>query len=97
MIDVWEKSCPAATQLTVPVYVINDLKEPFEQEVTLDLLRDGQSVSTYRLPAKVNPYEVQTVSFALTLPAEPGEYQLKAGITCNNQPVFSLRDLPVIK
>jgi hypothetical protein len=97
MIDVWEKSYSAAAQLTVPVYVINDLQAPFEQEVTLDLLRDGQTVSTWRLPAKVSSYEVQTVSFELTLPSEPGEYQLKAGITWNSQPVFSLRDLSVGK
>jgi hypothetical protein len=97
MIDVWEKSYAVAAQLEVPVYVTNDLQVSFEQEVTLDLLRDGQTVATYHQPVKVKPYEVQIVSFTLTLPAEPGEYQLKAGITCNNQPVFSLRDLPVEK
>ncbi|MDR3194895.1 MAG: hypothetical protein LBT76_06365 [Tannerella sp.] len=97
MIDVWEKSYPAAVQLTVPVYVINDPDVPFEQEVTLTLLRDGQAVSTFRRPAAVKPHEVEIMPFSVTLPAEPGDYQLKAEVIINNRPVFSLRDITVGK
>jgi hypothetical protein len=94
MIDLWEKNYPASAPLTVPVYVVNDLKTPFKQEVVLTVLKNGQSVSTYRQQANVKAYETEIVSFEIMLPGEPGDYQIKAEITINGENVFSLRDIP---
>jgi hypothetical protein len=40
---------------------------------------------------------VKTLSFEVTLPDEPGDYQMKAEIIVNGEKVFSLRDIPVKK
>ncbi|MDR3260375.1 MAG: hypothetical protein LBT78_00920 [Tannerella sp.] len=95
MIDLWEKSYLPKAQLLVPVYVVNDLHSPFAQEVILTILKDGQTVSVYRHQVNVNAYEIEIAPYAVTLPAEPGDYLIKAEIIVEGEPVFSLRDIPV--
>jgi hypothetical protein len=97
MIDTWEKEYPAASKQTIPVFVINDPETPFEQDVILTILQDNNVLSTYKINASVEPYSVKTLSFEVTLPDEPGNYQMKAEITVNGEKVFSLRDIPVKK
>jgi hypothetical protein len=96
MVDIWEKDYPVAGKLSVPVYVINDLKQPFVQDVTLTLLKSDQIVSTWQQQANVKPYEVAITPFEITLPDTPDYYQLKAEITVTGEQVFSLRDIPVV-
>jgi hypothetical protein len=96
MIDLWEKDYPAQAKITVPVYVINDLKQPFKQKVTLTLLKDDKIVSTWKQKVTVKPYEVEIRPFEITLPKEAGDYQLKSEIRVDGEQVFSLRDVKVI-
>jgi hypothetical protein len=96
MIDAWEKSYPAGSSLNVPVFVTNDLADPFEREVTLNLLHDGQVIKACRSLASVDAYGTRVITFDVTLPDVAGEYQLKAEYTAENgENVFSLRDVPV--
>jgi hypothetical protein len=96
MIDnVWEKSYPPAGKLTVPVHVINDLKTAFEQDVILTVLKDDKVVATYKQPVSAKGYEVSTATFELTLPAETGDYLIKAEIILDGEKVFSLRDVAI--
>ncbi|MDR0845554.1 MAG: hypothetical protein LBN71_10050, partial [Tannerella sp.] len=95
MVDVWEKDYPAEAKITVPVYVINDLKTGFEQDVVLTIWQKDRMVSTDKKTVSVKGYEVEVISFEITLPGDPGEYQLKAEIKVNDDVVFSLRDIPV--
>jgi hypothetical protein len=97
MVDVWEKSYPAAGKLTVPVHVINDLEKPFKQKVILTLLKDDKIVSTRQQKVNVKPYQVETTPFEITLPEDAGDYLLKAEITVAGEQVFSIRDIPVKK
>jgi hypothetical protein len=96
MIDVWEKSYPAASGLTAPVYIINDRQTPREQGVILTLQRDGQKILEVSRTAHVDACGVTTVPFEVTLPAEPGDYLLEARLP-DDPSVFSLRDIPVRK
>ncbi|MDR1980192.1 MAG: hypothetical protein LBQ39_01055 [Tannerellaceae bacterium] len=95
MIDLWEKSYSAAARLTVPVYVINDLKTPFEQEIILTIQLGDRIVSTCRQPVSVNAYEVAVIPVEVTLPDVAGDYRMKAGITVGGEQVSSWRDIPV--
>jgi hypothetical protein len=95
MIDLWEKSYTPAQTITAPVYVINDLPETFEQEVTLSIERDGKELSVVRQRVTVEGYEVKVVPFEIALPANMGDYLLKAEIRVNGEKVFSLRDIPI--
>jgi hypothetical protein len=95
MIDVWEKSYQASDKLTVPIYVVNDLVEPFEQDIVLTLQKGEQIISTYRQHITVKGYETGIVSVEVSLPKDVGDYLLKAKIRVNDEKVFSLRDIPV--
>jgi len=95
MIDLWEKEYVAGDKINVPVFVINDLEKPFNQELQLSLLLDGQVVSTHKKEVSVDPYQVLTVPFEVEIPNKAGNYLLKCEYTRNLENVYSLRDIPV--
>jgi hypothetical protein len=97
MIDLWEKSYAPSETVTAPVFVINDLPETFEQDVTLAIEQDGKEISTIRQHVAVEGYKVKVIPFEVVLPAGTGDYLMKAEITVNGEKVFSLRDIPVKK
>jgi hypothetical protein len=98
MIDLWEKEYSASTKINVPVYVVNDLKTPFEQTVVLTILNhEGKEVSTSQQAVSAKGYEVPILNFEVTLPEEKGDYTMKAAITVDGEKVFSVRDIPVVK
>jgi hypothetical protein len=95
MIDTWEKEYAKDSKINVPVFVINDLGQPFSREIQLTISLDGQIVSTYKKEVTVKPYEVLTMPFEVELPHEAGNYLMKAEYTLTGENVFSLRDIPV--
>jgi hypothetical protein len=97
MIDLWEKSYTPSSTVHVPVYIVNDLSEPFDKEVTLTLEKGGKVVSSVRKTVDVKGYEAKIEEFDITLPVKKGDYLLKAEITLNGEKVFSVRDIPIVK
>ena len=95
MIDTWEKEYSGGDKINVPVFVINDLEQPFSREIQLSILLDGQVVSTYKKEVNVKPYEVATVSFEVVIPNKAGDYLMKGEYNFEGDHVFSLRDIPV--
>jgi len=95
MIDTWKKEYQKGAKINVPVFVTNDLEQPFNQEIQLSILQGDQIVSTYKKEVNVKPYEVSTIPFEVETPKEAGSYLMKCEYTLNGENVFSLRDIPV--
>jgi len=95
MIDTWEKEYNGGDKINVPVFVINDLEQPFNHEIQLSILLEGQAVSTYKKEVDVKPYEVLTVHFEVDIPAKAGDYLMRGEYTLKGDNVFCLRDIPV--
>ena len=95
MIDTWEKVYTGGEKITVPVFVINDLEQPFNHEILLSMMLEGQVVATYKKEVNVKPYEVMTFPFEVVIPEKTGDYLMKGEYTMNGNNVFSLRDIPV--
>ena len=95
MIDTWEKEYIAGDKINVPVFVINDLEQPFNREIQLSILHEGQVVTTYIKEVNVPPYEVLTIPFEVVIPDKAGIYLMKGEYTFDGDNVFSLRDIPV--
>ena len=95
MIDLWEKEYAGGAKVNVPVLVINDLEQPFNHEIQLSILLDGQIVASYKKEVSVKPYEVSTVPFEVVMPDKTGDYLMKCDYTLNNENVYSIRDIPV--
>ena len=96
MMDTWEKEYERGDKINVPVFVINDLGQPFDKEIQLSILRGGQVVSTYKKMVNVKPFEVLTVAFEIAIPDQAGDYLLKGEYTLDGDNVFCLRDIPVL-
>jgi hypothetical protein len=97
MIDLWEKSYTPSETVTVPVYIINDLPEPFKRDVTLAIEEDGRAISTVVQRVSVGGYEVKVLPVEIELPADAGDYLMRAETIVNREKVFSLRDITVRK
>ncbi len=95
MLDTWEKEYPRGGTLSVPVWVTNDLEEPYSGEISLTLLQDGKELASWRQTAEAGPYGSLTLPFEVTLPETPGFYQLRGELNFGGEAVFSLRDIPV--
>ena len=97
MIDEWADELPAGTDREVPVVVINDLDKPWSGAVRFRVLQDGQTIAEKSQPCTVSALGEQRMTFANTIPAEPGQYQFEAALIESGQPpVRSLRDFSVL-
>ena len=95
IIDLWEKEYAGGANITVPLFVINDLGQPFNQEIQLNIMLEGQVVASYKKEVNVKPYEVSTIPFEIVMPEKAGNYLLRGEYTLNNENVYSIRDIPV--
>jgi len=93
MIDLWEKSYSPSANVKVDVFVINDLKAPYNQDITLSIEKDGKVLSETKQSVEIKGYEVKVVGFDVKLPSEPGDYIMKAEIIETGEKVASLRDI----
>jgi hypothetical protein len=95
MIDLWEKSYAPSSAITAPVYIINDLPETFNGDITITIEKDGEKIFIARQSVSVGGYDVKIIPFDVVLPDVAGTYLMKAETTVNKEKVFSLRDIPV--
>jgi hypothetical protein len=97
MIDEWADDLPAGQRREVPVVVINDLYEPWEGQVRFRLLRGNEVLDELSVAHVAEPLGSHRMTFACTLPSEPGSYQFEAALVKRNaEPVRSLRDFEVL-
>lgn len=91
MIDWWEKSAGAGSQLHVPVHVINDYPEDWPGQVTLALTREGEMLSLQQHPINVESFGKEVVNFDVDIPGEAGNYTLASQVILEKDTVVSTR------
>ncbi|WP_165226311.1 discoidin domain-containing protein [Aquisphaera insulae] len=97
MIDAWADDELVGEHRSIPVAVINDLDRPWRGEVRFRLLHDGKAEHEQGRELIVPALGRATTAFTLSLPAEPGEYELEASLLgSDGDPVRSVRDLRVV-
>ena len=97
MIDEWADELPGGKERVVPVVVINDLDQPWQGQVQFRLLRGATTVFEKIEPCEVPALGERKLTFACTVPTEPGSYRLEAALLKRgSEPVRSLRDFDVI-
>lgn len=98
MLDAWGAEYPRGKKQEFPVVVSNDLDTPWQGDVRLRILRDGKkTITEKKLPAEVAGLGSTRVSFTVTIPEQPGDYQVEATLlTTPCGDVRSLRDFAVL-
>jgi beta-galactosidase len=94
-INKWEEQFPPGDEIQVPVIVINDLYKDWKGSVILRILSGGTTVSEQAENCTVAGLGQETLSFNVTIPGKPGQYQLAAQLVAEGVEVRSLRDFNV--
>ncbi len=97
MIDAWADEYLAGENQQLRVVIINDLDQPWKGAVHFRLLREESPVQEASQEAELAPLGSKSLVFAISIPTEPGSYQLEASLLgANNEPVHSLRDFQIV-
>jgi beta-galactosidase len=73
-------NCFEAKGTTIPIILINDLKQPWDGPVTLLIRHNGKLVSKLVRNGRIAEYGTATLEFPVTWPTEEGEIQVEAGL-----------------
>lgn len=97
MIDYWGQDLTAGTEQEFKVVVVNDSQDNEEGSVRLELLWNQRATAVQTQMFTLGALGRREMSFKLALPAEPGQYTLKAVLVAGLQdPVQSVRDVTVV-
>ena len=96
MLDFWAEQAAAGSTQSMKVAVINDLEQPWQGEVRLQLFRGAKRLNQQTARCGVGGFGRETISFRQTLPSEPGDHTLVAElIGKQGKPVCSVRDFRI--
>jgi beta-galactosidase len=93
MIDKWDKTYPKG-ELTVPVYVINDLPEKWEGELTLTLKNGKNQIQRYVAKVKIEPSGQTIQEFKIKMNDQfnnQDEYEMISELVFKNEKISSSR------
>ncbi len=96
MLDFWADEVAVESEQPTKVYLVNDLDEAWQGNVTLRVTRGGQTLSEQALPAEVPGLGREIVEIKVAMPKDPGPCTLVAELVDGEgQTVRSLRDVLV--
>ncbi len=92
MIDVWKEKFSSGQSISVPVDVINDLNPTWNGLIRLRITQDNQILSEQSQTCRVEGLGHARLEFSVTLPKEPGKYDIIAELVKpEEESVFSYR------
>ncbi|HXK60994.1 MAG TPA: glycoside hydrolase family 2 TIM barrel-domain containing protein [Acidobacteriota bacterium] len=97
MLDFWFEEVAPGSLHDTKVFLINDLYEPWQGDVRVSILKDGEEIWSRASRCLVKGLGRNVPVFAVEFPKEPGEYLLQAelkdsvGKTIRSQRVFTVQ------
>jgi hypothetical protein len=95
MVELWDKSFAASSEISFTIHLINDLDKTFESNLKLELFKDGEKIHEQTLHASAAPWEKALIEATMSLPGEKGNYELIAQIEYNGENVRSSRQFKI--
>jgi hypothetical protein len=95
MADFWEKNVKAGQQLNIPVYLINDTYENFEDSVRLTIKDDNQIVIKQSVFVSLNTLQKKIMEIPVKIPNTKGKCRLEAEIAYKGESVKSIREFNI--
>jgi hypothetical protein len=94
MLDFWVDEVPADSNQSTKVYIVNDLEDEWQGEITFRITRAKETVASQKIPARVAGLGREIVEVTFTMPKEAGAYTLIAELTdSQGHTIGSLRDV----
>ncbi len=96
MLDFWDETISPGIESIFDIYVINDLPEEWEGNVTLRFMSGDQEIVSRSVATRVEPLGREILQIPVPVPAEEGGYTLSAElVNPRGNRVRSLRDVTV--
>jgi hypothetical protein len=96
MLDFWADEVPAGSSQATKIYVVNDLPELWEGQISFRILQAERTVDMQKVSARVPQLGREIFDIRITMPAQAGAYTLVAELTDGQgRTVRSWRDVSV--
>jgi hypothetical protein len=95
MADFWEKYVKAGQQLNIPVYLINDTYESFEDSVRLTISIGNEIVKKQSVFVSLNTLQKKIIEIPITIHYTKGKCRLEAEIVYKGESVKSIREFNI--
>jgi hypothetical protein len=95
MIDKWDMAYKAGEEVTVPVIIINDTYNDFNDTLKLVIIRDEEILEEKSAFINVEKLGLTRQEFTIGLPVEKGNYRMEARLIFKDEPVRSGREFMV--
>lgn len=96
MLDIWEKQYKSGSNLSLPVYITNDLEQAYKGLLLITLKKNNKDFISIQKKIMVDGYKSKITTVEFNLPEEIGLYELKAEIVFQGESVMSCRDIKLI-
>jgi len=95
MIDKWDKTYKAG-ELVVPVYVINDLQNNWEGQLSISVKNGKTQIKSYSAKLNIEPNGKTIQRFKINIPDTPANYEMEAQVIFKNDTIKSNRKFSVL-
>ncbi len=92
MIDVWEKSFNPGQTVHVPIYIINDTYEDWNNNIRLFISSADKLINEDVITCELKKLDKKVYTTSIIMPEEKGEYKLVAEIIYKGVSIKSIRD-----
>ncbi len=100
-LDIWDRSFVPEQKVKIPLYIFNDLNEESPAEILVWIEKNNATFSKSSVKATLVPHSKIIKEVSLKMPAEPGEYIIKAELAnvpaSVKNPIVSKWDVKVVK
>ena len=97
MIDTWNSSYKPGSNLSFPVYIINDLARNYKGTLKVKLQKENKTFIALQKEIYIEQFASEQIYFSITFPELEGDYEMNADITLNGESVMSYRDIKLLK
>lgn len=95
MAAFWEKTVKPHQQLTIPIHLINDTYDRFEDSVRLTIYNGNEMVLNQSVSFSLDGPGKKIIEIPVTVPGKKGQCQLEAEIRYKGESVKSIREFNI--
>lgn len=95
MADFWEKTVKPRQQLTIPIHLINDTYDRFEDSVRLTIYNGNEMVFNRSASFSLDGLGKKIIEIPVTVPDKKGQCRLEAEISYKGESVRSIREFSI--